>query len=180
MSDYTDPTQRALEKARERGLIVTDEPSGLSPSNPDPFNNPRPRIPIAYNANPRMQRDQAFPYQPLTGPDTTSLHAALSPEKQAEYAEQMLKQKIEQDNARFMREMQNEDHKVSRSRMLLFTLLKIAKWITIIFVFCFVGLVVVLGVTGWKAGSLSDTTLLNTIVNFFGTLLGAFVSNSGL
>lgn len=173
--DYMDPAQRALQKGRERGLIVTDEPSGISPSNPDPFGT-RPRIPLPYNANPRMQRDQAFTYQPLSGSETTSLHASLPADKQAEYAEALLKQQIEQNNARFQREMDKEDHKVSRSRALLKTGIRVIGWLTVIFALAFIGIVTVLGVTGWKAGSLSDTTILNGIVNFFGTMIGAILN----
>lgn len=175
-----DPAQRALEKARERGLIVTDEPSGLSPSNPDPFRGSSSRIPVPYNASPTRRFDSSFATQPLSGPDTSSLHAALPIEKQAELAEALIKQQIEHNNQRFEREMQKEDQRTHRSRLMVFSMVGIAKWVAIIFCIGFVFLVGILGITGWKAGTLSDTSILTGIVNFFGTIIGALASNSGL
>lgn len=103
----------------------------------------------------RLQRENAFQYQPLSDPTNQSLHASLPPDKQAELAEKMLLQQIEQNRKRFEQEMQKEDHKVKRSRMLVMTGVKIFKWLFIVLVAAFAGLVIVLGVTGWKAGSLS-------------------------
>ena len=180
MSDFKDPTQVALEKARERGLLVTDEASGVAPHNPEPFRSQQGRVPLAYNTNPRLQRENAFQYQPLSDPTNQSLHASLPPDKQAELAEKMLLQQIEQNSKRFEQEMQKEDHKVKRSRMLIMTGVKIFKWLFIVFVAAFAGLVIVLGVTGWKAGSLSDTSIINAIVSFFTSILSALITNSSL
>ena len=107
-----------------------------------------------------------------------SLHSALPPEKQAEYAEAMLKQQIEQNNLRFEREMEKEAHKVSRSRLLVLSLVKMVKWSLIVLLAGLVSLISVLAVTSWKAGSLSDTSVLNAIVNFLATVIGALATSS--
>ncbi len=180
MSDFKDPTQVALEKARERGLMITDEASGVAPYNPEPFRSHQGRVPLAYNANPRMQRENAFQYQPLADPANQSLHASLPADKQAELAEKLLLQQIEQNGKRFEQELQKEEQKVRRSRMLVLTGVKILKWLVIAFVAAFAGLVIVLGVTGWKAGSLSDTSVINAIVSFFTSILSALITNSSL
>lgn len=178
MSDYTDPVQKALEKARQRGQTVVDQPSGIAPHVADPFNSQSPKIPIPYNSFPASRSAQAFEYQQMSGPDTMSLHSALPPEKQAEYAEAMLKQQIEQNNLRFEREMEKEAHKVSRSRLLVLSLVKMVKWSLIVLLAGLVSLISVLAVTGWKAGSLSDTSILNAIVNFLATVIGALATSS--
>lgn len=180
MSEYIDPTQASLDKAKEKASIVTDNNFGISASNSDPFNTTEFGIPIAHNANPNTQRAQAFPYQPLASPDTANLHACLPSDKQIEIAEQLLRQQLHQNDLRFQREMENEEQKVTRSKMIVFAGIKIAKWLTIVLSLSLAGLIAVLGITGYKAGSLSDASILNSIVSFFGLIINAMITNSSL
>lgn len=175
-----DPAQEAIQKGRERANIVTDEASGINPSDPDPFQGTKPRIPVPYNAQVSARSDSAFDYQPLSGPGATSLHQALSPDKQAEIAEAMLRQQLQQNDERFKREMDKEEQSITRSRMFVFTGLRILRWVVLVFLMAFIGIVLVLGLTGWKAGSLSDVSVLTGILNFFGQAIAALVSNSSL
>lgn len=162
MSGVPDPVKRAMELAEQRAQAITDDGPGGGPGAHD-GNFDSGRIPVRRGRNPDFVRDDTG-IDTFEAPNDPSLYERLPPELQAELAARQLKDKVDNTIERNKVALETEKFYLERRKRMSALIFKASVIFGIVAIIAFVALIFVLVVTGWKAQSLSDTSVLGAII----------------
>lgn len=157
-----DPVKKAIEMAERRAGAISDDATGGGPGAID-GNFDTGNLPVR---SPRhmdnIREDTGL--DTYVAPSDASLYDRLSPQRQAELAEQQIADKVQTSVERNRIAMESERFALERRKRMSYLIHRGVIIIGTVLVVSFTILVGVLAWTGWKSDSLSDTSVLGAII----------------